>query len=592
MADVSKSVEVLITGNDSGATAVVDKLTASMGGLDAAAKKQAEAIAVSAAAEEKWADSSIKADIEQKKLAESTKISGETAEKAAGGTDKLATALKAIATAAVVKAFIDANAEAENFEKSMTLLTGSSEKASAEFKFVSDTASSLGFKIFDLTGAYANLSAATKGTALEGQATKDVFFAVANGMDALGKSSGQTTSALDAIAKIASNTDASLKTLKSTLDTSLPGAFKATADEMGLTTDELDKLLKTGAVGSEQVIPALTDALNKLFGNNDIDTYSGQVTKLQNALSLAFIEIGKAGTMDALTKAVEVATAATVGAVAGFTLLGEVIGIVVGAIANGDIFTKTSNFGDAIDAAMAKAAASTEGASNALLGYKNVTDSSAAATSGLASQLGINAIGVKDFADAQTLADAATKKASDSSKVAAEELKKLADEEKKAEENAAKLALELEKLASNEKIKAMEFTAKIQVAGIEADAKKVVAAFDSINNTITSSSDLIGSLLSDFDKFDALSWSAQNIIKTQLDIENKQKAEAFELQKQLVTAQINAMNATTSKLIAGDALIKIDGAGLQPQLEAFMWEILKAVQVKVNQDGLKLLLGV
>ncbi len=34
---------------------------------------------------------------------------------------------------------------------------------------------------------------------------------------------------------------------------------------------------------------------------------------------------------------------------------------------------------------------------------------------------------------------------------------------------------------------------------------------------------------------------------------------------------------------AGDALIQVDGAGLQPHLEAFMWE---------NQQGLGLLLGV
>ena len=39
------------------------------------------------------------------------------------------------------------------------------------------------------------------------------------------------------------------------------------------------------------------------------------------------------------------------------------------------------------------------------------------------------------------------------------------------------------------------------------------------------------------------------------------------------------------------ALIKIDGAGLQPHLEAFMWEILRTIQTRVNADGLKLLLG-
>ena len=41
----------------------------------------------------------------------------------------------------------------------------------------------------------------------------------------------------------------------------------------------------------------------------------------------------------------------------------------------------------------------------------------------------------------------------------------------------------------------------------------------------------------------------------------------------------------------GDGMIKVTGDGLQPHLEAFMWEILKAIQVRVNADGLKMLLG-
>jgi hypothetical protein len=60
----------------------------------------------------------------------------------------------------------------------------------------------------------------------------------------------------------------------------------------------------------------------------------------------------------------------------------------------------------------------------------------------------------------------------------------------------------------------------------------------------------------------------------------------------LTDAQIEMMQAQTDALVNGDSLIKIDGSGLAPHLEAFMWEVLKAVQVKVNRDGLKLLLGV
>jgi hypothetical protein len=51
------------------------------------------------------------------------------------------------------------------------------------------------------------------------------------------------------------------------------------------------------------------------------------------------------------------------------------------------------------------------------------------------------------------------------------------------------------------------------------------------------------------------------------------------------------LRAKTATLSSGNPLIQIDGAGLQPHLEAFMWEILKTIQTRVNEDGLELLLG-
>jgi tape measure domain-containing protein len=591
MADVNKTVAIIFEATDN-ASVTAKALAKSVADVGDASVLSSRQIAESIAAEEKWANSSIKAAQEQKALADATKNQADVTEKAGGSLDKYATALKAIATAAVVKSFIDANIEAEKFEKTMTLLTGSSEKANEEFKFVSNAASGLGFKIFELTGACANLTPATKGTSLEGQATRDVFVAIAGGMDALGKSSTQTQNALDAVAKIASNSDASLKTLKTTLDTALPGAFKATADELGLTTDAFEKLLKTGGIGSEQVIPALTNALNGLFGGSTFNSYADQVTKLQNSLTLAFIEIGKAGTMDALTNAVNLGTAAVVGAVSGFRLLGEVIGIVVGALTNGDIFNNTSSFGDAIDAAMSKAAESTRGARDSLLGFKDEATSSAVAVSKVSEETNLFAGDVRKYEEAQKLAAAATTKASDSSKIAAAELKKQADETKRAEENAAKFALELEKLASNERIKTLEFKAEIDVARIQADAEKVKAAFDSINVGIESTGNLLGDLFGMFGQLNGLDSSAYNAVFQQIDKENVLREKSFQLQEKLTQAQIDNLNAQTKALASGDAIIKIDGAGLQPHLEAFMWEILKAIQVKANKDGMAFLLGV
>lgn len=150
--------------------------------------------------------------------------------------------------------------------------------------------------------------------------------------------------------------------------------------------------------------------------------------------------------------------------------------------------------------------------------------------------------------------------------------------------------LELEKIASNERIKNIEFQVQLQVADIEAQTKRIQAAFESIDNTVNSTADVLNTLFGTFGK--NLSFQEMFDIRQQIDEENRRRDEALALQKKLTEAQIEQMRAQTQALLRGDAMIKVDGAGLQPHLEAFMWEILRSIQIRVNQDGLGMLLGI
>ena len=184
----------------------------------------------------------------------------------------------------------------------------------------------------------------------------------------------------------------------------------------------------------------------------------------------------------------------------------------------------------------------------------------------------------------------ATGKALDTVGKSTDGIKKSAEEIAKAEEAAQKLKLELEKIASNERIKTLEFKAQIDVARIQADAQKVVAAFDSINAGIQSTGETLSSLWDSLGSGD-LSFSQMFALQRELDKESQRRDQEFRLQEDLTRKQIEMMDAQINALNNGDGMIKITGDGLQPHLEAFMWEILKAIQVRVNADGLKMLLG-
>lgn len=178
------------------------------------------------------------------------------------------------------------------------------------------------------------------------------------------------------------------------------------------------------------------------------------------------------------------------------------------------------------------------------------------------------------------------------SKDAAKGVSTISKEMDKAKKETEKTSLELQKLASNERIKLIEAAVKLNVAQVEADAQKVKAIFASIDNTVTSTGDLLGELFGTMKDWQSMGWTEKGLIEDQIELENERRGEALQLQKELTSAQIAEMRARTQSMQQGGGLIKIDGAGLQPHLEAFMWEILQAIQVRVNSDGMKMLLGV
>jgi TP901 family phage tail tape measure protein len=137
---------------------------------------------------------------------------------------------------------------------------------------------------------------------------------------------------------------------------------------------------------------------------------------------------------------------------------------------------------------------------------------------------------------------------------------------------------------------AIQASGAIRVAEIEASAERAVAAFESINTTIQSTGDLLGDLYGSLgddgiSKFDKLG------IKEQIQAEAEARDKVLQKQEKLLSASIREANARAAAFARGDALIRVDGDGLQPHLEAFMFEILESIQLRVNQDGYQLLLG-
>lgn len=169
---------------------------------------------------------------------------------------------------------------------------------------------------------------------------------------------------------------------------------------------------------------------------------------------------------------------------------------------------------------------------------------------------------------------------------------KALDDNKKKTEDLVKKTTEyqiaLAGFASDERIANIEAKVSLDIAEVEANAKRVEAIAKTIGETFADTGKVISSL---FGGFDDASRSTQIDMASQIRKENEYRKQALNDQSKLTQAEVDYIRQKTQNLQRGDALIKVDGAGLQPHLEAFMFEILREIQVRVNADGEEMLLG-
>ncbi len=212
-----------------------------------------------------------------------------------------------LAAAFSAKHIIDLLISTEALDRSFNAIFGSAQRARAEMDFIRATGNRLGLENLELAKSYQSIAAATKGTALEGQATRDVFEAVARAMSTLGKGSAETERALTAISQIASKGTASMEELRGQLGEALPGALQAAAAGAGITVEQLTEMVSSGEVLAKDILPALTKGLNDLYANGaPPQTIMSEWARLKNEISDVGKELNDGGASQGLASLLSV----------------------------------------------------------------------------------------------------------------------------------------------------------------------------------------------------------------------------------------------------------------------------------------------
>ena len=135
----------------------------------------------------------------------------------------------------------------------------------------------------------------------------------------------------------------------------------------------------------------------------------------------------------------------------------------------------------------------------------------------------------------------------------------------------------------------IEWEAKLNIAEVEANAKKVESIMESVGASATGAADVLSSIFGNIADLREIAdrYTIQDWINEQIDIQK----EALEIQKKTADAELALMEARRRRLESGDALIQVGTDGLQPEMEGMVWGLVRVLQTRITEEGLDMLTG-
>lgn len=209
---------------------------------------------------------------------------GRSLEQYAAMLGKIAVAYVAVQQAAqAFNAALQASIQLDRLNGMMSAASNGAVDTASNLAYVRTVAQQLGIDLMATADSFASLTAASKGTTLEGQQTRDIFLAIAKAAAALGKSSADTSGMLMAVSQMISKGTVSAEELRQQLGERLPGAFQMAAKAMGMTTVELDKQMSAGNIMATDFLPKLAKVLDETYSKSRFDRLNNEISRLDTA---------------------------------------------------------------------------------------------------------------------------------------------------------------------------------------------------------------------------------------------------------------------------------------------------------------------
>lgn len=166
---------------------------------------------------------------------------------------------------AMAGAIITAQTNADRLILQLGAASGAA-TAGKELEYIREVTNRLGLQLNETATSYARFSASARGTSLEGEGVRKIFESVSKASAVMGLTADETQGALRALEQMMSKGTVQAEELRGQLGDRLPGAMQIAARSMGVTTQELQKMVAEGEVLANDFLPKFARQLEQELG--------------------------------------------------------------------------------------------------------------------------------------------------------------------------------------------------------------------------------------------------------------------------------------------------------------------------------------
>ena len=196
-------------------------------------------------------------------------------------------------------AFVSTIAQTEQMRRGLTAIYGDIGTVAKQMSFLRTVALDSGVSIGSLQQNFVKFSAAMNGANVPLQQSNELFEAVSKAAGTLGLSGDQVTGMLEALGQMASKGTVSLEELRQQLGDRLPAAMSLSAKGLGITQEQLIKLVSSGSLATKDFIGPFTNALRSMAG--EVSGITPTFENLKTALTTTAQVAGDSGWTEILT---------------------------------------------------------------------------------------------------------------------------------------------------------------------------------------------------------------------------------------------------------------------------------------------------